>query len=248
MLEIGVVSAVVSALLIGTSFLSSFITTSMGIGGGTLMLAVMAQVLPANAIVAVHGMVQLGSNFSRVVLFFGDINWKLIGNFALGSLLGVSLAGLVVASLPLAILQIILALFILYSAWVPKPTFASGSRSYLFFGGVITSALTMFVGATGPLVMGLLKSIDLATRSLVATLAMCLTVQHLSKSLVFATVGFDFARYLAPIGLIIVAGFLGTMVGKRVLLKRNKANFTRTLNVILTLLALRLLYDGLTNL
>ena len=52
-------------LLIATSFIGSLISAALGIGGGTLMLAVIAQTLPVAAIIPVHGVVQFGSNLDK---------------------------------------------------------------------------------------------------------------------------------------------------------------------------------------
>ncbi|PPR79335.1 MAG: hypothetical protein CFH06_00428, partial [Alphaproteobacteria bacterium MarineAlpha3_Bin5] len=43
------------------SFLGSFITISLGIGGGVLLLSTMAQILPPTTLIPIHGVVQLGS-------------------------------------------------------------------------------------------------------------------------------------------------------------------------------------------
>ena len=50
------------------SFLGSLIAGALGLGGGVLVLATMANLLPPMALVPIHGVVQLGSNLSRAVL------------------------------------------------------------------------------------------------------------------------------------------------------------------------------------
>ena len=44
----------------------------------------------------------------------------------------------------------------------------------------------------------------------------------------------------------VLSGFLGTVIGKHVLVKMNDKTFHRVLAVLLSLLALRLLYEGVT--
>ena len=48
--------------LVATSFVASFITAAFGIGGGALLLAFMATLVPTAALIPVHGVIQLGSN------------------------------------------------------------------------------------------------------------------------------------------------------------------------------------------
>ncbi len=50
------------------SFVGSFITAAFGIGGGALLLAIMATLMPPAALIPVHGVVQAGSNAGRVAM------------------------------------------------------------------------------------------------------------------------------------------------------------------------------------
>ena len=61
--------------LVLLSFFTSMLSASMGIGGGTILLAVMAQVVPVKAIIPVHGMVQLGSNVGRALVLLPNVRW-----------------------------------------------------------------------------------------------------------------------------------------------------------------------------
>lgn len=51
--------------LVATACLTSAMTAALGIGGGVLLLAIMSMLLPAAAIIPLHGLVQLGSNANR---------------------------------------------------------------------------------------------------------------------------------------------------------------------------------------
>jgi len=227
--------------LVMLSLLTSLITASIGIGGGTIMLAVLAQVLPVKAIIPIHGVVQLGSNFGRSVVMRKDINWNHLLWFSLGSLAGALLGGQLVVSLPVDALRLILGGFILYSVWGPKFSSSVTGSGTLASGGFLSTLLTMFVGATGPFVLALLRAINLPRLELVATNAACMVVQHFLKVLVFGLLGFAFAPYFLLVLLMVVSGFLGTIMGKRILLRVNEKKFQLGVNVALTVLALRLL-------
>ena len=54
-------------LLVFISSLTSLLTAIAGAGGGAVLIAILALVLPAQAIIPVHGVVQMGSNL--VALF-----------------------------------------------------------------------------------------------------------------------------------------------------------------------------------
>ena len=76
----------IASALIAFSFLGSFITVAFGIGGGAVMLAVFATLLPAAAIIPVHGLVQLGSNVGRAALTFRHIERPVVVPFFVGAL------------------------------------------------------------------------------------------------------------------------------------------------------------------
>lgn len=231
-------------ILVATSFFGSFISTAAGIGGGVTMLAVMAQVMPPLALIPVHGLVQLGSNISRMAVMFKHIDWRFLGWFFLGGLIGAAVGVEVVTALPTAVLQLVLGLFILYSIWGPMPQRSRASRGGLVAGGGVTTLASMFVGASGPLAMVIVKGYDYDRFTKVGTFSGVMVIQHGLKGVVFGIVGFTFTPYLPLVALMVAAGFLGTLVGRHVLLNQNEDRFGLILNVVLTLLALRLLWQA----
>jgi len=231
--------------LIILSLFTSMLTASIGIGGGTVMLAAMAQVFPAQAIIPVHGVVQLGSNFGRAMVLLPQLNRTLVLWFLIGSIVGALLGGQIVISLPTTILKLSLGLFILFSIWGPAIPGMGASKKSLLGGGFLSTLLTMFVGATGPFVLAMLRVFPLSPQELVSTSAACLVIQHLLKVLVFGLLGFTFAPYIVMVILMIASGFIGTLLGKRILIEVDADKFKRALNIVLSLLAIRLIYTAL---
>ncbi|WP_262693393.1 sulfite exporter TauE/SafE family protein [Kordiimonas aquimaris] len=231
-------------MLVGVSFFGSFLSTAAGIGGGVTLLAVMAQVMPPLALIPCHGVVQAGSNMSRMALFFKHIDWKFMRWFVLGSLIGVAVASQLVIALPVALLQIMLGIFILYSVWGPKPGSVAVSSKGIVVGGALTTFGSMFVGATGPFVMAFVAPFKYDRLTKVGTFSSVMVTQHTLKIIMFSFLGFAFVAYVPLLALMVGAGFLGTLVGKRVLMKQSEAHFSYILNIILTLLALRLLWQA----
>lgn len=232
-------------LLVGTSFFTSFLTAAFGIGGGVTLLAVMSQIVPAKAIIPVHGIVQLGSNTGRTLLMAKDVSWALLAYFLAGSVVGALVGGQIVVALPTAVLQLVLAGFILFMIWGPKLKISKSGNKMYAVGGAFSTLLTMFVGATGPFVAASLKGLNLGKLSHVATLSASMVIQHLLKVVVFGFLGFAYAPYLPLMALMIASGFLGTIVGRRVLMRISENHFQHVLNFILTVLALRLVWMAL---
>lgn len=226
------------------SFLGSFITIAFGIGGGGLLLAIMAVILPPAALIPVHGVVQLGSNATRFAVMAKHTFWPALPMFTVGSLIGAALGGVIVVDLPPYIVQGGVGAFILWSVLARPPAWL---KRWPILTGGISSFLTMFFGATGMFVAGYTKAQELSRQPHVATHAALMTVQHGLKVVVFGFLGFAFADWFWVIVALIGFGVLGTLVGKRVLMRISDRLFRRALDTILILLSLRLIWAGITG-
>ena len=231
-----------SLVLIALSAATSFLTAAAGIGGGIVLIAVMAVLMPAHALIPVHGAVQIGSNAGRALIMLGAVQWRVIAFFCLGSLLGAAVGGVTAVQLPPAVLNIGLAGFILWSVW--GPAVATPGRFKVIVTGAFSSFLTMFFGATGSFVSAMVKTMKLGRLEHVATHSACMVAQHAIKVLAFGLLGFNYGPYAGLVVAMIASGFVGTVVGKHVLVKMKDVTFHRVISVLLSLLALRLFYEG----
>ncbi|MGB2064923.1 MAG: TSUP family transporter, partial [Marinomonas gallaica] len=142
-------SPIVFILLVVTAGLTSLFTASFGAGGGVMLLGVMAQILPPQLIIPLHGVVQLGSNAGRSAMSWRHIDWLLIGTFLPGAILGALIGQFVLVALEPSAMYLSIAGFILFLCWGPKlPKLVLGKFGTVLAGG-ITTFLTLFVGATG---------------------------------------------------------------------------------------------------
>lgn len=236
--------ALSALLLLISSAVTSLVTASMGAGGGVLLLIIMAQMLSPAVLIPVHGMVQLGSNLGRAVLTWRHIDWRIIGIMLPATLLGAWLGSLVLVALPPAIWNLAIAGFVLYLCWGPPlPRLALGKFG-IFLAGGITTFLSLFIGSTGPLVAGFIKQIHRDRFRTVATFASAMTLQHAPKALVFTAAGFVLYDWLWFIAAMILCGAIGTWVGLKLLRRLNNKRFSVAFNVVLTLLAVRLIWQG----
>ena len=241
-------SAVAVIVLIITATVTSAVTAAVGIGGGVLLLGLMAIVLPPAAIIPVHGMVQLGSNAGRAMMTLRHINLVTIGWFAPGVILGAWLGSLFLVDLPLPLIQLCIAGFILLLCWGPAiPRVASGAAGTLI-AATLTSFVSLFVGATGPLVAAFIKQQQEQPLPTVATFAAAMTLQHAPKAIVYGAAGFVFSEWLGLIAAMIAAGALGTWAGLHLLKRRSDQRFALIFNLVLTLLAARLVWQAVADL
>lgn len=229
--------------LISMSAFTSMMTAAVGIGGGVLLLAIMAQMIPVQALIPVHGLVQLGSNGNRAYMTRQHIDWQMSRLFILGAVLGAVISVWVVVQLPLDIIRLSVAFFVLFLVWGPKPKAVILSNCKLVFAGTVTTIISAFVGATGPLVAAFVHRQNMDKLPTVATFAACMSFQHLLKAMVFLSVGFAFQDWLLVILLMIASGALGTWVGLHFLKELSADVFKQLFRWVVTLLALRLCWQ-----
>jgi len=238
----------VAASLVALSFVTSALTASMGAGGGLLMLAAMAGLMPAMAVIPVHGLVQLGSNAGRALMARQHIARRPTGLILGGAALGTVAGSLVLFQLPVDWLQVAVAVFILLVVWAPLPRFGSGSGPGLLLFGGVSGFLGLFVGATGPLVAAFTQRIARERHEAVATMAACQSGLHLLKLVAFGIAGFAWEAWLALAAAMVLSGLAGTRLGLRLLGKLSEQRFRWLFRGVLSALALHAAWRGISAL
>ena len=121
-------------ILIFFAFLTSSISAVIGMGGGIILLGIMAIIIPEGyKVIALHGMVQLFSNTIRVYVFKDYIKKKLITQFSIGALIGVIISAIIISTLiayynvnnnnqiKLEFLKPLIGLFIIWNLFLKGP-------------------------------------------------------------------------------------------------------------------------------
>ena len=230
-----------AGLLVTASLVTSFISAAFGIGGGFTLIALLALLLPPAALIPIHGIVQLGSNAGRVGIMLKQVVWRPVMPFVIGTVTGAGLGAVVVVQLPPWAVQLALGVFIIWAVFAKLPPI---QQRYILFGGVVSSFLTMFFGATGNFIAAMVKSMNLDPVPHVATHSLMMTFQHLVKVSIFGLIGFQFGPYMVLIFGMVISGFIGTVIGSRFLTKAGGRYFKPVLNTILFLAAARLIWAG----
>lgn len=239
------ISLTAAGILVATSLLTSALTAAFGLGGGMGMLAVIANILPPIAVIPVHGIIQLGSNITRATLYRKEILWTYALWFMAGAIAGGLLGINLVMTVSQATLQFTLGLFVLYSALAPRNFRKPIGRIGQILSGVATTFATLFVGATGPLVAALLPVDHMTRQQVVGTHATLMTLQHGLKVCLFGAFGFAFAPWLWLLAAMLGMGVIGNLIGRNLHTRMSETLFRRVFQVILVLLALRLIAAAL---
>jgi len=223
------------------TFLTSTVAAVVGIGGGMMLIAILPSFLPLNALIPVHGITQMTSNFSRAVFGYKDIQFEVIPKFLLGSVLGIALFSLILYFISLQYVPLFIGSYILLSLW--SNTFNEKIKRYenYYIAGFFQTGLSLVVGATGPLTMTLLLKDYEDKDKVVATGAALMSITHIFKVIVFIFFGFVFLDYIGVLFFMIIGAVAGSYVGTKLRNKIDGKKFVMILKILLSLLAIKLI-------
>jgi uncharacterized membrane protein YfcA len=228
-------------LLVLTSFVASAISGAFAIGGGFLMLAVLAAFTPVPSVVPLHSVMMLGTSAGRGLFFRHFVHWPIVVPFSLGCVIGAPLGARVYLTLPEAIIALVVGTFMLAAVWVPPVPWRFPLKHPFFAVGIVhsfLSAMFSFGGIMQPIMM----RVALDRMQVIATLAVALLAMNAMKIAGYVTFGFDFAPYLLLIGVAFLAGIAGSLVGRHMAERVPEEKFRLVFKVLMTGAAARLLY------
>lgn len=222
--------------------------------GGIMLLAVMLLFLDPVVAIPIHALVQLASNSSRTVIHARSVRRDLLFPYALLLLPAGALTLPLVQHAPADALRLGIGFFVLVATW---------RKSWLLFGanperiplrprfallGAGAGAIGPLVGATGPFIAPFFLEIGLTRFQLIGTKAACQALGHFAKILLFGFAGFAFFEYAELMLGMAVSVVIGTWLGTRLLKHLDDRRFTQLYKFALTVVALRLVWSGVTSL
>lgn len=231
------------------AFLTSILSALAGLGGGIILLAVIAQFFAPLVAIPIHGGIQLVSNGSRAVLLRRDVAWLPVAQASVllfpASLLGVAVA----TAVPETATRLVLSSFILVLVWRPSlvrwtPEAGLSGRGLVGVGAV-SGLLNTTVGASGPFTSPFFKAVTASHRAFVATAATSQVFAHGSKLAAFGLDGFAFGEHLDVMAAGAVGVTLGSIAGTRLLGRVDEARLAQLFRTVLTVLALRIFVSAL---
>jgi len=246
-----------SFILIIAAFLTSSISAVLGMGGGIILLGIMAIIIPEGfMVIALHGVIQLVSNTTRTYVFRNHLRWDIIKKFLFGALIGLFIsAGVIMAiisyldlasgnKLKVDFLKPLIGIFILWYLFLKKSKQEKNTRSFFWAGG-ISGISSVFIGATGPLIAPFFLSYNLTKENIIANKAACQVISHIGKIPIFIFL-FN-VNYISEFDILfplVLAVFLGTNLGKKVLSFIPEKLFRKLFKIALFLIAVKLIISN----
>ena len=225
-----------------TAFLGTFIGVATGAAGGVMVLAIMAFFFPPAILVPLHTFVQLGASTSIAIILRRYILRPTVVPFTAGAIIGATVGAQIFISLPTYVLQGIIGAFILLLAWLPKIARLGSERNRFAVLGFGATFLGIFVSATGSLIAPFIASASPDRRNHAATMGALMFITHITKIVAFGLLGVAVGAYIPLILIMIGGASLGSWAGGRALNRIPERLFRAVFQILLTVLALRLLW------
>lgn len=227
--------------LVPMALATSTLAATLGMGGGVILIAIMPGFVPPAAIIPIHAITQLASNFSRAAFGWREIDWQMMVPITLGAVAGAAVGGGIYSALNLDWLPLVIGLFILLLTWFPLPRPSGSGHVSLLALGFYQTGLGMVAGATGPLGAAVLATRNRARDWLVINTAVYMTINHLVRSFAFGLMGFAFLSWLPLIIGMVAGSVAGSWLGTRLRAYLPQRDFQFAFKVLVTLLALRMI-------
>ncbi|HEV2223663.1 MAG TPA: sulfite exporter TauE/SafE family protein [Candidatus Acidoferrales bacterium] len=228
------------------ALLASTLAAVTGFGGAAVLLPAIVAVFGIREAVPILTVAQLIGNASRVWFNRAEVNWRVVGWFALGAVPFALLGGFLFAKAPLAALTRLLGAFLLLIVvWRhlrPKPkSFPVASFAGIGAGASFLSAL---LGSVGPIMAPFFLAYGLVKGAYIGTEALSTVVMHIVKLIAYRqTAVLTLSGALIGLGLGPVM-ILGSFLGKRILDRLPQKVFVAIIEGVLIVAGLFFLVRG----
>jgi len=208
--------------LVAAGFVSWTVSTLSAGGGSVLFVALLNIFLSSRAVAPLVAVASLIAAPLRMAMFWRDIDWRVVRWYAPGGMLGAALGGWLLTRLPVAWLDLIVAAFLISTAWQYR--FGRQERSFrMTLTGFlplsfVVGLLSAMIGASGLIASPFYLNYGLIKESLLATRAANSLAIQITKIVVYSWLG------VLNLGLVQDGLIAGIGAGAAVLLSRPLLN------------------------
>lgn len=228
----------------------ALISSLTGLGGGTIILAGLLLVYPPEIAIPLHSFTQLSSNSLRAGLFYKSVQWEVVFAYAALMLPAAWIGVEIFEHINSSWLKLMVGSFILISI-VPLPFKPQGvpqTKTFVILGGV-SGFLGVFVGAVGPFVTPFFNRLKLSRESNISTKNAGQALLQVSKIVAFwGATSIDFVALKENVLILILATLIGVGISIPISRKISDEKFDLMVNLILGIIALKVVYEGVTEL
>jgi len=209
-------------ILAAVALLASTLAAVTGFGGAAVLLPFLVAAFGMREAVPILTVAQLIGNGSRVWFNRRELDWRVVGWFAVGAVPLALIGGYLFATAPLSALTRLLGVFLLLVVvWRHLRPKRTGSFPAPVFAGIGAGAsfLSALLGSVGPIMAPLFLSYGLVKGAYIGTEALATVVMHVTKLFAYhqtaVLTGFGALVGLALGPIMIVGSWLGKKIVDR---------------------------------
>lgn len=221
------------------ALIAEIIGTISGFGSSVFFVPIAAYFFDFQTVLGITAVFHIFSNITKIVFFRKGVNWKIVLYLGVPAVIFVSLGALLSKYLEIRLLEIGLAIFLIFFSLVFL-LFQKIEIRPTNFNSVVGGTISGFVAGlfgTGGAIRGMtLAAFNLPKEVFIATSAFIDFGVDLSRGLVYLSNGFIHYDDLGYVLILIVVSVVGTFIGKLILQKISEALFKKiVLGVILSI-------------
>lgn len=235
-------------LVLLVAFAASGVSTVTGFGTATMLTPFMALVVDLKTAVVLVAFCHGAGNLSKLWLLVKSVNWRVFFLYGLPSVLAAAAGALLLGVTPVeAITAAFAAFLVLYSAvsLAGKRLELPGRDSTYLAGGLLSGFTSGLIGLGGAIRAMFLTASGLTAEEYVATAASVAVVVDITRVGFYLGQGILGAERLFWVPPLVLAAFLGTLAGRKVLHRLKAETARKAVLVALLLVGLRLLWQTL---
>ncbi|MGE0769027.1 MAG: TSUP family transporter [Hyphomicrobiaceae bacterium] len=236
--------ALVGVTILGTSFLSGI----FGMAGGLILLGVLLLFMDVVPAMILFGIIQMGANGWRALLWRQHVRWDLVGRYLVGAT-GSFLVMRLVAFVPdKAVVYLGLGILPFAAELLPRRFWPDITQPWgPYVCGVVIMILQLLAGAAGHILDMFFQRSAIDRKGVVGTKAVCQTTAHLFRVLYFGSLATSFDGHVPiwAIGAALALAFTGTTLAASVLERMTDADFRMWSRRVVHAVAIAFLVRGL---
>jgi uncharacterized membrane protein YfcA len=236
----------IAAGMMGAVFVTSLLSGIFGMAGGMVLLWLLLLLLPVEAAIAVHGIIQVIANGSRAWFSRAYVDWRILATIVAG-MMAAALLLLIVSYQPDKLVVYFAVGLMPILVWMPKHWLAldAAKPHHALLCGFIGGGLNLTVGLSGPTVDIFFIRTQMDRRTVIATKAATQVISHGTKIAFYANaaVVLTGADWTA-IALAAPMAILGTRAGTAILHRMTDANFRSWTRWVVTAIGIAYFTQG----
>jgi uncharacterized membrane protein YfcA len=237
-------------LFILLALVAEILGTIGGFGSSLFFVPIAGYFLDFHSVLGITALFHISSNLTKIYFFKKGVDWKLIIQIGIPSVIFVIIGAFLSKYFDTIILEIILAIFLIALSslfLIRQKLIVPPTKINNISGGVISGFLAGLVGTGGSVRGIVLATYNLKMEVFIATSAVIDLAIDSSRAVVYTINGYVHTHDLYLIPILLVVSIIGTWIGKIILTKISEDKFRNIVLFLILITGIITLWKFLIN-